>query len=79
MADEGQSSSRIRVRLKGSEIGSTERQRQTIRGLGLRGIGDVRVLPKNAAVIGMIEKVAHLLEVEDAAADETSREQDHGR
>jgi large subunit ribosomal protein L30 len=65
MAAEGQSA-RVRVRLKGSEIGSTERQRQTIRGLGLRRIGDARVLVKTPAVLGMIEKVAHLLEVEEA-------------
>jgi large subunit ribosomal protein L30 len=57
----------IRVRLRGSEIGSTERQRQTIRGLGLRKIGDVRELKKTVAVLGMIEKVAHLVEVEDPA------------
>ena len=65
MAGEGQSA-QVRVRLKGSEIGSTERQRQTIRGLGLRRIGDTRVLAKTPAVLGMIEKVAHLLEVEEA-------------
>ena len=57
---------RIRVRLRGSEIGATNRQRQTIRGLGLRNIGDSRVLGKTTAVVGMIRKVAHLLEVEDA-------------
>jgi large subunit ribosomal protein L30 len=56
---------RVRVRLKGSEIGSTERQRQTIRGLGLRRIGDARVLEKTPAVLGMIEKVAHLVQVEE--------------
>jgi large subunit ribosomal protein L30 len=59
-------SARIRVRLRGSEIGATERQRQTIRGLGLRNIGDARVLGKTPAVVGMIRKVAHLVEVEDA-------------
>jgi large subunit ribosomal protein L30 len=57
--------SRIRVRLRGSPIGSTDRQRQSIRGLGLRRIGDMRVLGKTAAVVGMIRKVAHLVEVED--------------
>lgn len=56
---------RVRVRLTGSKIGGTDRQRQTIRGLGLRKIGDERILEKTAAVVGMIEKVAHLLQVED--------------
>jgi large subunit ribosomal protein L30 len=58
--------SRIRVRLRGSPIGGTGRQRETIRGLGLRQIGDSCVLDKTAAVAGMIRKVAHLVEVEDA-------------
>jgi large subunit ribosomal protein L30 len=58
--------SRIRVRLSRSQIGGTQRQRQTLRGLGLRRIGDTRVLPKTAAVLGMIGKVAHLVEIEEA-------------
>lgn len=57
--------SRIRVRLLKSQIGGTERQRQTLRGLGLRRIGDTRVLPKTAAVLGMVGKVAHLVEIEE--------------
>jgi large subunit ribosomal protein L30 len=59
---------RIRVRLRRSEIGSNQRQRQTLRGLGLRRIGDFRLLPKTAAVLGMVGKVAHLVEVEEANA-----------
>ena len=57
----------LKVRLVRSEIGGTERQRQTLRGLGLRKIGDRRELEKSAAVLGMIKKVAHLIEVEDAS------------
>jgi ribosomal protein L30 len=34
--------------------------------LGLRRIGDSRVLPKTPAVLGMVGKVAHLVEVEEA-------------
>ncbi|HUE38595.1 MAG TPA: 50S ribosomal protein L30 [Candidatus Binatia bacterium] len=64
MADQ-EPTARLRIRLKGSEIGCTERQRQTIRGLGLRRIGDARELEKTPAVLGMIEKVAHLVEVEE--------------
>jgi large subunit ribosomal protein L30 len=62
--------SQIRVRLRGSEIGGTERQRQTIRGLGLRRIGDQRLLAKTPAVLGMIRKVVHLVEVEDVNGDD---------
>jgi large subunit ribosomal protein L30 len=64
MTSEGRKS-QIRVRLRGSEISANARQRQTIRGLGLRRIGDERLLGKTPAVLGMIRKVAHLLEVED--------------
>jgi large subunit ribosomal protein L30 len=57
---------KVKIRLKKSEIGSTQRQRQTLRGLGLRTIGDVRELEKSVAVVGMIKKVAHLVVVEES-------------
>ena len=56
---------KVKIRMKRSEIGSTDRQRQTLRGLGLRKIGDIRELEKTEAVLGMIEKVAHLIVVEE--------------
>ncbi|MEA2624421.1 MAG: large subunit ribosomal protein [Candidatus Binatota bacterium] len=56
----------VRVSLRRSEIGGTQRQRQTLRGLGLRRIGDSRVLPKTPAVLGMIDKVRHLLDVDES-------------
>ncbi len=56
---------RIRVRQVRSTIGSTKRQRATIRGLGLGRIGRVRELEDTPAVRGMIRKVAHLVEVEE--------------
>jgi large subunit ribosomal protein L30 len=58
---------KIRVRLRGSQIGCTTRQRQTVRGLGLRKTGDSRVLEKTPAVLGMIKKVAHIVSVEEAS------------
>ena len=57
---------RIRVRQVRSTIGCTKRQRATIRGLGLGKIGRVRELEDTPAVRGMIRKVAHLVEVEQA-------------
>ena len=56
----------IKIRMTKSEIGGTDRQRQTLRGLGLRTIGDVREVEKTDAVLGMIKKVAHLIEVEES-------------
>lgn len=58
---------KIRVRMVRSEIGGTQRQRKSLRGLGLRKIGDVRELTKSDPVLGMIRKVAHLIAVEDAS------------
>ncbi len=55
---------KLKVRLVRSEIGGTQRQRGTLRGLGLRRIGDERVLPGTKAVLGMIGKVRHLVVVE---------------
>ena len=57
----------IRVSLRKSEIGGTQRQRRTLRGLGLRRIGDTRVLRKTDAVLGMVAKVRHLIEVEESS------------
>lgn len=61
MANEGQ----IRVVLRKSEIGGTARQRATLRGLGLKRIGQSRILQRTEAVEGMIRKVAHLVAIEE--------------
>ncbi len=54
----------IRVTLTGSTIGSTKRQRETVKGLGLRRTGTSAIVRDNPAVRGMIRKVAHLVTVE---------------
>jgi large subunit ribosomal protein L30 len=56
---------KLKVRLVRSEIGGTQRQRQTLRGLGLKHIGDERELTGTPAVLGMIDKVRHLIRVDD--------------
>jgi len=61
MAAEG----KIRVRMTKSSISTNTRQRETVRGLGLRKIGDVRELEKTPAVLGMVKKVAHLVKIEE--------------
>lgn len=62
----GPDKGRIRVRQVKSEIGFTRGQRATLRGLGLRGIGAVREVEDSPAVRGMINKVVHLVQVEEA-------------
>ena len=52
----------ITVKLKKSTIGSNERQKANVRGLGLRRIGHEKTLENTPAVRGMIKKVIHLLD-----------------
>jgi large subunit ribosomal protein L30 len=54
---------RVVVKQVRSQIGYNERQRATLRGLGLRGIRSVSDLEDTPAVRGMINKVNHLVVV----------------
>jgi large subunit ribosomal protein L30 len=57
----------LKLTLVRSPIGSTERQRATVRALGLRKMHQVVEHPDSPATRGMVEKVAHLVRVvEDA-------------
>jgi large subunit ribosomal protein L30 len=55
----------IRVTLCGSHSGCTERQRATLRGLGLTRRGRSVILRATEPVRGMIKKVGHLVKVEE--------------
>ncbi len=55
---------RVTVTLVGSPIGQTQRQRRTLRGLGLTRRGRTVVVRADAPTLGMIEKVRHLVRVE---------------
>lgn len=57
---------RIRVKQVRSEIGYDRRQRATLRGLGLRRLNHAVELADTPAVRGMIDKVIHLVVVEEA-------------
>jgi large subunit ribosomal protein L30 len=50
-----------------SAIGITPRHRGTLRALGLRHIGASNTLPDRPEIRGMIAKVPHLIEVEEAS------------
>ena len=56
---------KVTVKLTGSPIGCVEKQRATLRGLGLTRIGKVVELERTPSVLGMIKKVAHLVQVQD--------------
>jgi large subunit ribosomal protein L30 len=53
----------ITVKLKKSIIGTNEKQKANVRGLGLRKTGSSKTLENTSAVRGMIKKVIHLLEI----------------
>lgn len=53
----------VRVTLRRSPIGTPERHRLVLRGLGLRRIRQTVVHPDTPQVRGMIQKVNYLLEV----------------
>jgi large subunit ribosomal protein L30 len=55
---------KIRVAQKRSGIGRSERQRATLRGLGLNRMNRERILEDTPAIRGMLNKVQHLVEWE---------------
>jgi len=55
----------IRVKLVRSPIGTTQRVRDTVRGLGLTRVGSERELKKSPAVEGMIRRIPHLVVIKE--------------
>ncbi len=54
---------KIRIRLAHSPIGTTNRVRETLKGLGLGKLGSEREIERSAAVEGMLRRVSHLVQV----------------
>ena len=61
----------LKVTLKRSLIGSTDKQRATVRGLGLRRINHSRMLKNTPAIRGMVKKVLHLIEVQEVEVSDS--------
>lgn len=55
--------SEVTVTLKKSTIGSTDKQKANVKGLGLSKIGQEKTLVDTPEVRGMINKVSHLVKV----------------
>jgi large subunit ribosomal protein L30 len=70
---------RLRIKWVVSFIGCPRGMRQTIRGLGFRRMQQVVEREDNAATRGMILKVRHLVEVQDAQekVQQKTRERAH--
>ena len=54
------------IKLEKSLSGRKKDQVATANSLGLKKIGDVTVQPENAATLGKIQKISHLVEVQEA-------------
>ena len=57
--------STVKVTLVKSVIGTKQSHRDTVLGLGLKKIGQVRELEDTPAVRGMVNKVAYLVRIVD--------------
>jgi large subunit ribosomal protein L30 len=55
----------LRVTLRRSVIGYNQRQRATVRALGLNKVGSSYLHAKSDSVLGMIRSIGHLLDVEE--------------
>lgn len=59
------SQNKLRITWVKSSIGYSRRQKGTIRALGLRRLGDVVEQADTAVIRGMVDKVSHLVQVEE--------------
>jgi large subunit ribosomal protein L30 len=56
---------RLKVTQKGSGIGGTQGQRDTLRSLGLKRLHDVVVKEDRPEIRGMVNRVSHLVTLEE--------------
>ena len=56
---------RLKVRQVRSQIGGKQNQRDTLRSLGLKRLGDVVVKEDRPEIRGMVNVVSHLVKVEE--------------
>ena len=59
------SNGKIKITQIGSPIGRPNNQRETLIGLGLNKMNKTRELQDTPAIRGMVNKVSHLVRVED--------------
>jgi large subunit ribosomal protein L30 len=57
--------SKVRIKQVRSTIKTTENQKRTIQALGLGKINRTKEVEKTPQIAGMIQKVLHLIEVEN--------------
>ena len=62
-------SKKLRIELVRSVIDRPYRQKRTVKALGLRKLHNVVIQPDNPQIRGMINKVKHLVKVEEIDGD----------
>jgi large subunit ribosomal protein L30 len=63
------SEQKLRITWVKSSIGYSRRQKGTIRALGLRRLGDIVEQADTPVIRGMVNKVSHLVQVEEISGD----------
>ena len=58
-------STKLKIKLVKSPIGYSKRQKGTVRALGLKKINQVVEHDDNQVIRGMINKISHMVEVEE--------------
>ena len=61
---------KLQVTLKKSPIDKIKKHKKTLKALGLTRIGKTRVYPDNAALRGMLDQVAYMIDIKEIP-DET--------
>jgi len=61
-------SNKLRIKYVKSSIGYSHRQKDTLRALGLRRLGQVVEKEDTPAIRGMVNKVIHLVQVEEVTS-----------
>lgn len=56
---------KLKVTLVKSTIGAIPKHRRTVEALGLKKVNKSVELPNNAATLGMVQQVRHLVKVEE--------------
>jgi len=55
----------LKITLKRSVIGRPQNQRDTVKALGLKKLNSTVVKTSNPAILGMVNTVSHLVDVEE--------------
>ncbi len=56
----------LRITLRKSIVGRPEKHRRTVQSLGLRKLNRTVILKDSRIIRGMVQRVSHLLEVEES-------------